>query len=110
MRLTVSCDEARKLILSIPHKTCAAAIDHHWSVASDGTVRAQSVLWLFCWAKTGMTSEEARQASVRVFNTIFPISFVQFSEAVSHEYARKARYSNGDIDDELKQLLPRELT
>ena len=28
-----------------------------------GTVRAQSVLWLYCWAKTGMNSEAARQVA-----------------------------------------------
>jgi hypothetical protein len=105
MRLTKSNDEARKLILSIPHKTCSNAIDRHWKVAADGTVRPQSVLWLFCWAKTGMNSEEARQVSVRIFNAILPISFTQFDEAVSHEYARKARYSSCDIEDELTDLL-----
>jgi hypothetical protein len=105
MRLKRSAEDAQKLVLSIPHETCSNAVDYRWKVNPDGTVRAQSVLWLFCWAKTGMNSEDARQAAVRVFNDILPISFAQFDTAVDHKYARKARYMSGNIEDELEQLL-----
>jgi len=47
-------------------------------VSPDGRVRAQSVLWLFCWAKTGMNSEEARQVSAQIFDEILPITFAKF--------------------------------
>lgn len=101
MNLTVPAEEAMKQLLSIPHSTCTKAINDHWRVNSDGRVRAQSVLWLFCWAKTGMNSEPARQASVRVFNNILPRSFADLDAVLDHAYARKARYSSQAIDEDL---------
>lgn len=105
MRLKTSTSEAERMILSIPHKTCTKAINDHWNVRPDGTVRAQSVLWLFCWAKTGMNSEDARQASAQVFDDVLPISFAKFDALVDHQFARLNRYSSRDIDDELEQML-----
>jgi len=92
-------------LLSIPHNTCAKAIDDHWKVDRDGKVRAQSVLWLFCWAKTGMNSELARQASVRVLNNILPRGFADLDALLDHEYAREARYSSRNIEDELELMI-----
>lgn len=102
MYLNVTVEEARKKLLSIPHSTCTKAIDEHWKVDGNGKVRAQSVLWLFCWAKTGMNSEQARQASVRVFDNILPRSFADLDAVLDHEYAREARYSLRNIEDEFE--------
>jgi hypothetical protein len=101
MHLIVPADEAIKQLLSIPHNTCTKAIDHHWKVGHDGKVHAQSVLWLFCWAKTGMNSEPARLASVRVLNNILPKSFADLDAVLDHAYARESRYSSHDIEEEL---------
>jgi len=107
MHLRKSSDEARKLLLSIPHKTCARAISENWEVGQDGRVQAQSVLWLFCWAKTGMNSEHARQVAIRVFDEILPIGFAKFDAAVDHQYARKSRYVAHCIEHELENILSR---
>ncbi|SRR5712692_3442026 len=107
MHLTKSVEDARKLVFSIPHKACAKAIGTHWKVAPDGKVRAQSVFWLFCWAKTGMSSENARQVSVRVFDEILPITFTEFDAAVDHGHAREARYAARNVEHELEELLDR---
>lgn len=107
MYLNRPLEEARRDVLSIPHKSCAKAVDRHWNVSPDGKVRAQSVYWLYCWAKTGMNSEEARQASVRVFDAILPVTFAGFDAIANHEYARLARYAPGDIEYELEQMLAR---
>jgi hypothetical protein len=107
MYLKKSTDEARKLVLSIPHKTCDRATAENWNVGPDGRVRAQSVLWLFCWAKTGMNSEHARRVAVRVFDEIMPISFAEFDVAVDHAYARKSRYASHNIEHELEEILSR---
>jgi len=80
----------------------ACAVD-----SPDGKVRAQSVYWLYCWAKTGMNSEEARQASVRVFDAILPVTFARFDAVTNHEYARLARYASADIEHELEETLAR---
>jgi hypothetical protein len=105
MRLKVSVDEARRLVLSIPHKTWVNAVNEHWKVVSDGTVRAQSVFWLDCWAKTGMSSENARLVSVQVFDEVLPVSFSKFDSVVDHAYAREARYRPGNIQNELSKIL-----
>lgn len=107
MRIKTSADRARALVLSIPHKTCARAAGDRWKVSLDGTVRAQSVLWLYCWAKTGMNSEEARQVAVQAFDEVLPIGFVDFDAAVDHAYARKRRYASVDIEGELDEILTR---
>ena len=107
MRIKTSADHARALVLSIPHKTCARAVGDHWKVSLDGTVRAQSVLWLYCWAKTGMNSGEARQVAAQVFDEILPIGFADFDAVVDHEYARERRYASGDIQAELDEVLAR---
>lgn len=105
MNLTKSPAAALKRVLSIPHKRCADAVTENWKVEADGRVRAQSVFWLFCWGKTGMNSESARQSAVRVFDEILPISFAKFDAIVDHEYAREARYASHDIEHELDKIL-----
>jgi hypothetical protein len=105
MRLKVSPADASKLVQSIPHKTCSDGIANNWRLNPDGTVRAQSVFWLFCWGKTGMNSENARSSAVRVFEALFPVSFSQFDRVVKHEYARQARYATQNIEHEMDEIL-----
>lgn len=103
--LQKSQEESTRLILSIPHKSCAKAMQRNWKVRADNEVRAQSVLWLFCWAKTGMGSEQARQAAILVFDQILPLKFRDVDRAVNHEHARKARYVAGDTELQLGRIL-----
>ena len=105
MRLKTSSENAHKLLLSIPHHSCTKAIDNCWKINPDGRVAAQGVLWLFCWGKTGMNSENARRVAVKVFDEIMPISFTKLDALVDHEYARRARYASHNIENELKQIL-----
>jgi hypothetical protein len=107
MRLKVTTQHARTLIDQIPHSTCVRAAAQRWHVADDGTVRAQSVLWLFCWAKTGMGSPVAAEEARRVFDLILPVTFDQVNARVDHEYARRGRYSRACIEAELDALLNR---
>ena len=105
IHLIVPADEVRKQLLSIPHNTCSKGINKHWKVDQNGTVQAQSVLWLFCWAKTGQNSEKARQASVRVFDRILSRSFADLDDIFDHEDAREARYSPKNIEDEFERRI-----
>ena len=97
MNLKVTMDESKRQLRSIPHQTCFKAIDKHWMMNEDGTIKAQSVLWLFCWAKTGQSSDHARQVAAHVFDNILPISFAKLDAVLDHEYARKKRASGRDI-------------
>ena len=103
MRIKTSPGQARALVLSIPHKTCAKATADHWRVSSEGTVRAQSVFWLYCWGKTGMNSEKARHVAAQVFDEILPIRFTDFDAVVDHADARELRYASGDIEGGVEQ-------
>jgi hypothetical protein len=98
MKLMVPAEDAQRLIDQIPHATCSRAAPQRWRVADDGTVPAQSVLWLFCWGKTGMGSPSAALEARRVFDVIFPLKFDLFDTLVDHEYARKCRYAARDRD------------
>jgi hypothetical protein len=99
--LRVSSQQALTILKTIPHNTCKDAIDNHWIVDNKGHVKPQSVCWLFCWGKTGMNSKRAQEASQQAFNDILNISFDEFDARVSHEWARWARYSEDDLEDQL---------
>jgi len=103
--LKVSSDEAEKHLRSIPHQRCLQGITTRWKVYKDGTVPAQSALWLFCWAKTGQGSENARLASIRAFDNILSKSFAELDAVLDHEYARRARYLSRDIEEEFERRI-----
>jgi hypothetical protein len=105
MRLNGSSEEAVQMIGTIRHKTCREAIPRRWRVKAGLGVTAPSVLWLFCWGKTGMGSGDAAADSREVFDRIFPIRFSDFDARVSHQYARDSRYTSGDIELELAAML-----
>ena len=107
MRLLVDNTEAERLIASIPHRTCVDASANNWIVSDQGNAKAQSVLWLFCWGKTGMGSREAARVAREVFDHIFAVKFAQFDALVDHEYARANRYSEFDLEGELATRLYR---
>ena len=103
--MQVSQDEARKLISEIPHNTCQTGVQTWWVEGGTAGVIAQSICWLFCWAKTGMNSAKAAHQSKQAFNQIFDHTYEWFSARISHEWARQARYVRGDIESELTNLL-----
>lgn len=105
IKLKVDRMELERLLGTIDHDIFQKSIKEHWKI-NDQEVSAQSVCWLFCWAKTGTNSQKVRQQSRQVFDKIFQtIDFLEFDKKVSLEYAREARYINGDIEKELEGLL-----
>lgn len=92
MRLTVTVDQARRLIEQIPHNTCRSAAERCWNISDEGVVQEESVNWLFCWGKTGMGSRTAADEAQRVFDAILPVAFSRYDHLVDHEYARTHRY------------------
>ena len=100
--LVVSKDKALLKILSIPHEICKQGFKSHWHVDADNRVKAQSVCWLYCWAKTGMGSNKAAFEAEQIFNNILNIKVSDFDTRVpdAHEWARKNRYTPNDIENE----------
>lgn len=111
--LRVEPETALQLLSQIPHAKCQNALEAHWHVDHENLAKAQSVLWLFCWAKTGLGSESARLEAQNVFNEILTHDcfdekttfFDWFDARVDHEYARRYRYSPKYLEDELDSLL-----
>jgi hypothetical protein len=105
MKLKIAPAEARSLLYSIPHDICKTGVEPRWKVNEDGDVPAQSVLWLFCGAKTGMGSNQAAHAATRVFDNLFSVRYDKFDLAVDHARARRMRYAVGDIEHTLAAQL-----
>jgi predicted type IV restriction endonuclease len=105
VHLKVSPEEALKELKTISHKTFQDVLRGNWHADDFGNVKAQSVCWLFCWAKTGMKSKKTAIASKEVFNKIFDIGYEDFDKKVDHKWAQEARRRPGNIESELTSLL-----
>jgi hypothetical protein len=97
--------DAEAWIQSVSNGKFQDAIKGNWIVDDQGYVKAQSVLWLYCWAETGMGSIDAAVEVQEVFDQIFSFTYNFFKTNVEHEWARKNRYASGDIETDLKRLL-----
>lgn len=104
VKLKVTPDEALMRLRSVPHETFHKAMGR-WHVDNSGNVRAQSVCWLFCWAKTGMGSDYAAAASQHVFNDILNITYERFDALVGHQWALYNRYKAHNIEAALERML-----
>ena len=107
MKLKVTFEKSIELLKTIPHNTCKQAIKGHWEKykISEYEVKGQGVCWLFCWAKDGKGKKEAEMVAREVFNKIFKdIMFDSFASKVTHEFAKCARNSPGNICEELEKL------
>lgn len=107
IKMRVTQDEARELIRKIPHKSCQKSAPNCWAEGGTSGVTAQSICWLYCWAKTGMNSVDAASQSKHAFNQIFNRSYEWFDARVPHEWARDARYASSHIEPELMNMLAR---
>lgn len=109
--LIVAPERARRILADIPHRKCRNAIDRYWRVEGRH-VKPQSVCWLFCWGKTGITSEKAKVAAQEAFDRIFDVSFMEVDRRLGpdgHTWARHARYSRLDreVETQLDSYLNR---
>ena len=108
IRLKVSPEKAENLLDSIQNEKFRTGKRTRWKVDTNGNVKAQSVLWLFCWAYNGDGSKKAMQEAQEIFNEIFPFSYEEFNKKVGYEYAKKNRYSSKNIDNDVKGMLEEE--
>ncbi len=102
LKMKVPVVEALKHLKLIDHRTCQKGILTRWHVRKDQSgkdfVTAQSICWLFCWAKTGMNSETARGQARRAFNAIFDQTFDRLERRLDHEWAIIWRYEKSNIE------------
>lgn len=90
-----------------PHKLFQRTKNYRWMIRDDGTVKAVSVLWFFCWAFNGDHSLSAEIACEQIWKEIMPFSFSSFHIKVGYQYAHRFRYSPDEkfIEKELESLL-----
>jgi hypothetical protein len=105
IRLAVPPDEALKLLKQVSHENFLKTLDSRWQVDKDGNVKAQSICWFFCWAKTGNSSPDARDTCRSIFDRIFDKTYGWFDSKVDHEWAQKARYKKRSIEADLERRL-----
>jgi hypothetical protein len=105
IKMRVKPNEAKKLIGQIPHAMCQSGLPTKWIEGGEAGVTAQSICWLYCWAKTGQNSADAAYRAKLVFNQIFDKPYEWFDARVPYKWALEARYRRGSIEDELERLL-----
>ena len=103
--LRVTKQQAAAALARVPHATFQRAIDRHWHVSAIGVVDGRSACWLFCWAKTGISSRAAASEAERVFDEVLSVPYTVFDARVNHAWARVNRSVNRNIDRELTSLL-----
>jgi hypothetical protein len=100
IKLRVPFDEAKQLISAIPHQRAQSGSENNWNQGGRSGVTAQSICWLYCWAKTGLGSEKAAREAKSVFSQMFDRPYEWLDSRINHEWARSARYRIGDIEAE----------
>lgn len=105
IKLRIPSDDAKKILRMVDHRTYLDALESHWRVFEDGQPKAQSICWLFCWAKTGNNSRRAAQEATDAFNYLLNKPFEWFDKRVPHSWARDARYKQYNIESELAEYL-----
>lgn len=105
MKLQLSPEHAYRRLAAVEHARFQQALPQYWHVDTHGHVRAQAILWLFCWAKTGLNSERTADEVREAFNQIFDHPYAWLETRIPHEYARRARYVTGDIEAEFRAKL-----
>ena len=106
--------DARQILSRIDHDTCAKGIDGHWfmyrgdfygDTNGPDQPSAQSICWLYCWAKTGQGSRKAARQSQKAFDDIFDRDYDWLSGRLSLEQAIRLRYMEKDIESEFNDII-----
>jgi len=112
MNITVPKLEVLSLFKTLNNPNFQSAIDTYWVVAENGSVKPQSVLWLFCWCfPGGYNTKEQSQIARKIFNIIMDRSFDYVAERIDQDYARKYRYKkNVNILYEFNKMINQQNT
>jgi hypothetical protein len=114
MRLSVHGAEARRKMFQVDDSRCQRGLQNYWYVRQDGTVQAHSLLWLFCWAETGMRNAAAMYDCRRLWDEFTGIPFPDLDTSAFHAFARRHRYTSSLHDDllirEMEATCHRDLT
>lgn len=109
----LSAAQIQSALDQVNHGTVRKVREKRFDLKEEGLTE-QSIAWLFCWAKTGMSSKRVQAESHKAFNEIFSQGFEDlFMQLDSlkgfHDYACKARKAEKDIAQDFKQRVGEDL-
>lgn len=106
-RLKTTETQAWDELMRIPNATCQAEAADHWRILPSGRPRAQSVCWLFCWGVPERAGPKTADAARDVFDAILHPAHAWAERRLSHEWAKQARDTEGDIEALFYKVLDR---
>lgn len=105
-KIKVSIERLNDLFEKVKNKKFRQAKKRWWKVEEDGSIKAQSIMWLFCWACNGDATDWKAMSSCRdTFNEIFDFNFFQFLGRIGYRFSEHYRYAPSDCERELEELL-----
>ena len=93
---------------AVEHKKFQKGRTTHWHIETENGNEyptVQSFCWLYCWAKTGMNSSQAKEESERAFNLAFSFTFAQVDNERLHALARRLRYAEKLTSEDSNELI-----
>ena len=105
-KIKVSIERLNALFEKVENKLFQRTKKKYWKVGEDGSVKAQSIMWLFCWACNGDSHWKPLMTCRDIFNEIFDFNFIQFLKRVGYRFSEHYRHNTtGDFERELEELL-----
>lgn len=104
-KVKVSMERLNVLFEKVKNKKFRQTKKQWWKVEEDGSIKAQSIMWLFCWACNGDTDWKAMSSCRDTFNEIFDFNFFQFLGRIGYRFSEHYRYATSDYERELEELL-----
>ena len=95
LKKSITKSDAEKLFAEVSHGRFHSAIGNLWCSIKTRPVPAYSICWLYCWGKTGMSSDETAAKVREIFDRIFDQTFEWLDARIDHNVARKLRYVKG---------------
>ena len=108
LKLRQSNAELQGYFDKVAHKTFQKGRKIHWhTFAKNGGAEyatLKSFCWLYCWAKTGQGSDDAKQNAKQVFDATFHFPFSSVDSEKLYELAKRLRYKNEITSEDEKEL------
>lgn len=104
--LKIPFDQASRLIEGIDDPYCQQGRKNYWMPDDNTGVAAHSILWFYCWAKTGKGNNEIAEEAQNIFDEIFDCSYRDFDKMICHKTVTKKhlRYSKRKAETYLRSM------
>ncbi len=104
-KLRVPIDRMEVLFEKVKNKRFRTGRQRNWEVKGNGSVKAQNIMWLFCWACNGDNDWKAMVTCRDIFYEIFDFNLCTFLREVGYRFSNHYRYHDSDGESDLDELL-----